>query len=99
MTTSRLHLGRIALYAALVWGLAAHAAMAQQTRLDSDCTPQLTMTQHRLYQEASQGTENLRRFIFIRRAILQVDVYETAVWADSVNRASAACMRQASVVR
>ena len=99
MTTSRLHFARIALHAALVAGLAAHSAMAQQARLDSDCKPQLTLAQDRLYQQADEGTESLRRFIFIRRAILQVDVYEAAVWADSVRRARAACMKQVSQAR
>jgi hypothetical protein len=99
MTTSRLHLYQIGLYAALLSALAAHPVMAQEARLDRDCTPQLTYTQQRLYQKASEGTDTLRNFIFIRRAILQVDSYETAIWAASLSRARAACMETVSDAR
>jgi hypothetical protein len=47
--------------------------------------------QRRLYEEANPGIDALRQFVFIRRAILQVDVYETATWAGSLNTARAVC--------
>jgi len=96
MTTSRLSLCQIARYAALVSPLAAHPVMAQEAQLDGDCAPALTYTQQRFYQKANDGTDALRNFIFIRRAILQVDTYETAIWAASLSRARAACMKKTS---
>ena len=71
--------------------LAADAVMAQDVALDATCAPLLSHQQRRLYEKANAGTDALRQFVFIRRAILQVDVYETATWAGSVNEARAAC--------
>ena len=71
--------------------LAADAAMAQDVALDATCAPLLTHKQSRLYEKANAGTDALRQFVFIRRAILQVDVYETATWAGSLNEARAVC--------
>ena len=71
--------------------LAVDAAMAQDVALDATCAPLLTHQQRRLYDKANAGTDVLRQFVFIRRAILQVDVYETATWAESVNVARAGC--------
>ena len=71
--------------------LAADAAMAQDVALDATCAPLLTHQQRRLYEKANAGTDALRQFVFIRRAFLQVDVYETATWAGSLNEARAAC--------
>jgi hypothetical protein len=58
--------------------LAVDAAMAQDVELDATCAPLLTHQQRRLYDKANVGTDALRQFVFIRRAILRVDVYETA---------------------
>ena len=82
--------------ASLTLALAAHPVMAQEARLDKVCTPQLTYAQQRLYQNANEGTDVLRRFTFIRRGILQVDTYETAIWAVAVSRARVSCMKRAS---
>jgi len=71
--------------------LAADAVMAQDVALDATCAPLLTQQQRRLYEKANAGTDALRQFVFIRRAILQVDVYETATWAGSLNEARAVC--------
>ena len=71
--------------------LAADAVMAQDVALDATCAPLLTHQQRRLYEKANAGTDALRQFVFIRRAILQVDVYETATWAGSLNEARAVC--------
>jgi len=38
----------------------------------------------------------LRQFVFIRRAILQVDAYETATWAKFLNETRAACVQKRS---
>jgi hypothetical protein len=71
--------------------LAADAVMAQDVALDATCAPLLSHQQRRLYEKANAGTDALRQFVFIRRAILQVDVYETATWAGSLNEARAVC--------
>jgi hypothetical protein len=96
MTSSPFSLCQIARYAALVLALAAHPVIAQEAELDRDCAPQLTTMQQRLYQKPSEGPDALRNFIFIRRAILQVDTYETAIWAASLSRGRAACMKKVS---
>lgn len=100
MTTRRPSFAcHVAGYAAFVLALAAHPVMAQEARLDSNCVPHLTHVQQRLYQKADEGSDALRNFIFIRRAILQVDTYETAIWADSLRRARSACMTNVSDAR
>ena len=85
--------------ASLMLALAAHPVMAQEARLDKDCTLQLTNAQQRLYQKANEGPDALRDFIFIRRAILQVDTYETAIWAAALSGAHVACLKTASVAQ
>lgn len=99
MTTVRLFQCQVARHAALVLALVAHPVMAQEARLDRDCTPQLTQVQERLYQKVSEGPDALRDFIFIRRAILQVDTYETATWAASLSGARVACQKTASIAQ
>lgn len=92
MNTSHFSLSRASQCAALVLSvLTGEAVLAQTVELDANCAPQLTRQQQRLYQKANDGTDALRQFIFIRRAILQVDTYETATWAESLNEARAAC--------
>lgn len=71
--------------------LAVDVVMAQDVGLDATCGPLLTHQQRRLYEKANAGTDALRQFVFIRRALLQVDVYETATWAESLNAARAVC--------
>ncbi|HEY2559937.1 MAG TPA: hypothetical protein VGI48_09550 [Caldimonas sp.] len=97
MRTSHFSFHRAASCAAFAFAtLAAEPVMAQDTTLDANCVPQLTRLQQRLYQKANDGPDSLRQFIFIRRAILQVDVYETATWAASLNEARAVCARKSS---
>jgi len=96
MTTTSLSLGHLARCAALVSAIAGQPAMAQQATPDGSCIARLTPTQQRLYQKAGEGTDALRRFIFIRRAILQVDTYETAIWAAALSQARAACRNTAA---
>jgi hypothetical protein len=97
MKASHFSLRRLPQCAALILAaLAGEAIMAQTVKLDANCIPQLTRQQQRLYQKANDGTDALRQFIFIRRAILQADTYETATWAESLNAARAACVRTRS---
>jgi hypothetical protein len=97
MKASDFSLRHVPQCAALVLAaLAGQAVMAQTVELDANCAPQLSRQQERLYQKANDGTVALRQFIFIRRAILQADTYETASWAESLNEARAACVRTRS---
>lgn len=94
MNASNFSLRHVLQCAALVLAaLAGEAAMAQAVELDANCAPQLTRQQERLYQKANDGTDTLRQFIFIRRAILQVDTYETATWAEWLNKARRSCVQ------
>jgi hypothetical protein len=70
---------------------AVDAVMAQDVALDATCAPLLTHQQRRLYEKANAGTDALRQFVSIRRAILQVDIYETATWAGFLNAARDVC--------
>ena len=95
MKASNSSLRHVPQYAALVLAaLAGEAVMAQTVELDANCVPQLTRQQERLYQKANDGTDTLRQFVFIRRAILQVDTYETATWAESLNAARGSCVQK-----
>jgi hypothetical protein len=97
MNASNFSLRRMTQCVALVLAaLAGQAVMSQTVELDANCVPQLTRQQQRLYQKANDGTDALRQFIFIRRAILQVDTYETATWAESLNGMRAVCSRNRS---
>lgn len=80
----------------VVAALATGAALAQDTTINVDCVPQMTSLQQRLYQRANEGPGVLREFMFIRRGIWQLDIYETAAWASSVNEARAACMKKSA---
>jgi hypothetical protein len=97
MKASHFSLCRVPQCAVLVLAaLAGEAVMAQNVEIDANCVPQLTRQQQRLYQKANDGTDVLRQFIFIRRANLQVDTYESAIWAESINEARAACVHKRS---
>ena len=80
----------------VVAALATGTALAQDTTINVDCVQQMTGLQDRLYQKANEGPDVLRDFMFIRRGILQLDTYETAAWASSVNEARAACMKKSA---
>lgn len=69
-------------------------AMAQTASFDAECVPQLSGVQQRLYAKAGEGPDALRGFMFIRRGILQLDIYETGAWADSVRDDQGVCMKQ-----
>ena len=92
MRNSHLSLHLAPAYVAFVLAApAVDAVMAQDVALDVTCAPLLTHQQRQLYEKANAGTDALRQFVFIRRAILQVDVYETAAWAESLKAARAVC--------
>ena len=80
----------------VVAALATGTALAQDTTIDVDCVPQMTGLQQRLYQKAKDGPGVLREFMFIRRGILQLDTYETAAWASSVNEARTVCIKKSA---
>ena len=93
MSTSHVsffHAARCA--ASVLAALVSGAVMAQTSKLDANCAPQLNRLQQRLYQRANEGPDVLRNFMFIRRGILQLDIYDTGVWANSVHEARAVCM-------
>jgi hypothetical protein len=95
MQAIKLSLRHVPQCAALVMaGLVGEAVMAHTVELDANCAPQLTRQQERLYQKANGGIDALRQFIFIRRAILQLDTYETATWAESLNGARRSCVQK-----
>ena len=59
----------------------------------------MTPLQHRLYQKADEGPGVLRDYLFIRRGILQLDIYETGGWADAVKQARAVCIKRLAEAR
>jgi hypothetical protein len=69
-------------------------AMAQSASFDAECAPRLSGVQQRLFDKSDQGPDALRDFMFVRRGILQLDIYETGVWADSIRQERAACIKQ-----
>jgi hypothetical protein len=48
------------------------------------CAPNLTSLQFRMLLAAQKSPEDLRRFIDIRRTMLQIDVGETQAWAANL---------------
>ena len=82
--------------AVVVAALATGTALAQDATINVDCVPQMTRLQQRLYQKANEGPGVLREFMFIRRGIWQLDIYETGAWASSVNEARAVCMKKSA---
>jgi hypothetical protein len=57
----------------------------------ADCPAAATWLQHRLLAKAGESPAALRQFIYIRRAILQIDIGETQAWADAVLAAHPEC--------
>ena len=97
MKASPFSLRHVSQCAALILAaLAGEVVMAQTVELDANCAPQLNRQRQRLYQKANEGINALRQFIFIRRAILQVDICETASWAEALDEARAACRNRRS---
>jgi hypothetical protein len=78
---------------------AAGAAAAQAVPLAGDCTPRLSGMQQRLFDKSDEGPAALREFMFARRGILQLDIYETGMWADSIRESRAACIKELARMR
>lgn len=78
----------------LVAGLTCFAAAAHTTWLDSNCRPQMTRLQERLYEKRNESNEALRRFVLSRRSIVEVDFDETVDWALAVDDARNRCLRR-----
>jgi len=74
----------------------ATATAAKGVEFDANCAPKLARLEQRLYQKANEGADALRSFMWIRRAIFQLDIYETGTWANEVNAARAACLKTRS---
>ena len=69
----------------------AGTALAQET----GCPAGLSRLQKRLIDQAGQGPEEVRRFLYIRRAILQLDTADTLAWVEAVRTANPACVKVA----
>jgi hypothetical protein len=69
----------------------AGAALAQE----AGCPAGLSRLQQRLIDKAGQGPEEVRRFLYIRRAILQLDTGDTLEWVEAVRTANPACVKGA----
>jgi hypothetical protein len=80
-------------WAALVLALPIAGVSAKGVEFDANCAPKLTRMEQRLYQKANEGPDALRRFIWIRRGILQLDIADTGAWAGEVNTARANCLK------
>lgn len=83
---------RVAAFALAATAMA--AAAARDVAFDAQCAPTLTRLEQRLYDRANEGTDALRRFVWIRRSSLQLDVLDTAAWAEKVRNARAACLNE-----
>ena len=70
------------------------AAQARNVEFDTACAPKLGYLDQRLYGLAHQGADELRRFVWTRRGIYELNVMDTADWVDEVNLARASCLKQ-----
>ncbi len=69
-------------------------AGAKNVEFDANCAARLANLEQRLYQKANEGPDALRRFVWIRRSIFQLDGFETGTWIDEVNAARANCLKE-----
>jgi hypothetical protein len=90
--TSAVHRLRLATLV-LALPLIGSTVLAKGVTLDADCAPQLDSLQQRLYLLANQSTDELRRFVWTRRGIYQLNVMDISEWAESVNAARSACRK------
>ncbi len=84
----------------LICAAPAQTTFARETVLDAHCRPVLSSVERRLLDRATMGTDNLRLFLSSRVGIYDEPIYETAVWAERVERERARCLdaQQASTV-
>lgn len=68
------------------------AAFGQASGTDSCAVPSMSSMNTRLYQKAGEGPDTLRRFMDIRRNILQLDIMETMQWAEGLDQARRSCL-------
>jgi hypothetical protein len=73
------------------------AASSGETALDAQCAPRLTPLQQRIYDRAGAGPDALRQFLWIRRGILQLDIYDTAARVEALGSARARCLKAQAV--
>jgi hypothetical protein len=66
---------------------------AADVPLDAQCQPQLNREQQRIFDKYTAGIDQLRHYLFRRRYGLQLDTYETALWAEGVERQKARCLQ------
>lgn len=78
----------VAVSAAAVQGVA-----AREVAFGPDCEPVLTALEWRLLDMARADTGALRQFLFSRRAIYDLPIYETALWAERIGRQREECLR------
>jgi len=55
----------------------------------------LSSLEQRLFQQASQGSDELRDFIYIRRGIYLLDMTDVQTWAEGVRASQSACLAAA----
>lgn len=53
---------------------------------DDPCTPRLKPREQHLLDAAHRGIDNLRDYLFVRRAILQLDIRDAADWVGRIDR-------------
>jgi hypothetical protein len=61
--------------------------------LDAACNPSLTNRERHLVDLADQGTDELRSYLWNRRGVLQANIHDTAVWAESIRKSQASCLQ------
>lgn len=76
---------------ATTWAIAVLSYAGPAFAQGSECASGLTRMQQRLLAKADEGPEALRRFIDIRRAILQIDILETMAWAEAWRMSNPTC--------
>ena len=69
------------------------AASAGATTFDAQCTPQLAPLEQRIYDRVGAGPDALRQFLWIRRGILQLEIHDTAAWAEALANARLRCLK------
>jgi hypothetical protein len=78
--------------AILAFAVAARSAAAREVEFDADCRPRLTPLEQRLLDKAGAGIGTLRQYLSSRRAIYELPIYETAVWAERIGQRRIQCL-------
>jgi hypothetical protein len=72
--------------------LAPRSASAREVEFDANCRPQFTAVEQRLFDMSREGVGTLRQYLFARRAIYDLPIYETAVWAEQIFQRHVQCL-------